>query len=120
MSFTKIPDFASTVHEEVDDLVDVLLLEHDEVLLAATRSFHSFFVYFFCHNQPGIRAPLSVQESPNLFAFRVFVSEFRDLARDLRHGKQRVSPFYHDSLTTTTDRTTSLLLQSDRLVFCTH
>ena len=49
-----------------------------------------------------------------------FVSEFRDLARDLRHGKQRVSPFYHDSLTTTTDRTTGLLLQSDRLVFGTH
>ena len=50
------PSFASlTVHEELDDLVDVvLLLEHDEVLLAATRSFHSIFVYFFCHNQPGI------------------------------------------------------------------
>ena len=48
--------------------------------------------------------PLSVQESPNLFVFRVFVSEFRDLARDLCHGKQRVSPFYHDSLTTTTDK----------------
>ena len=44
-----------TVHEEVDDLVDVvLLLEHDEVLLAATRSFHSIFVYFFDHNQHGI------------------------------------------------------------------
>ena len=43
--------------------------------------------------------------------FQSFVSEFRDLARDLRHGKQRVSPFYHDSLTTTTDRTTGLLLQ---------
>ena len=44
--------------------------------------------------------PLSVQESP----IRSFVSEFRDLARDLRHGKQRVSLFYHDSLTTTTGR----------------
>ena len=29
--------------------------------------------------------------------------------------QQRVAPFYRDSLTTTTDRTTSLLLQSDRL-----
>ena len=45
-----------TVHEEVDDLEDViLLLEHDEVLLTATRSFHSIFVYSFGHNQPGIR-----------------------------------------------------------------
>ena len=61
--------------------------------------------------------PLSVQESPNLFVFRVVVSEFRGLARDLRHGKQQVSMWYHDSLTTTTDRTTGLLLQSDRLVF---
>ena len=50
--------FASTtVHEEVDDLVEgVLLLEHDEVLLAATRSFHLKFVYFFGHTQTGIRA----------------------------------------------------------------
>ena len=50
------PSFALiTVHEEVDDLVvDVLLLEHDEVLLAATRSFHSIFENFFGHNQPGI------------------------------------------------------------------
>ena len=41
------PSFASiTVHEEVVDLVDeVLLLEPDEVLLVATRSFHSIFVY---------------------------------------------------------------------------
>ena len=46
----------SFVSEEVDDLVDVvLLLEHDEVLLAATRSFHSIVVFFFGHNQPGIR-----------------------------------------------------------------
>ena len=35
-------------------------------------------------------------------------------------SKQRVSPFYHDSLTTTTDWTTGLLLQSDRLVFGTR
>ena len=44
-----------TVHEEVVDLVDeVLLLERDEVLLAATRSFHFIFENFFGHNQPGI------------------------------------------------------------------
>ena len=43
------------MHEEVVDLVDeVLLLERDEVLLAATRWFHLIFVYFFGHNQPGI------------------------------------------------------------------
>ena len=64
---------------------------------------------------------LSFQKNPNLFAFRVLsLSLISDLARDLCHGKQRVSPFYHDSLTTTTDRTTGLLLQSDRLVFGTH
>ena len=41
------PSFASiTVHEEVVDLVDgVLLLEHDEVLLAVT--YRLIFVYFF-------------------------------------------------------------------------
>ena len=45
-----------TVHEEIDDLVEVVrLLGHDEVLLAATRSYHLIFVYFFGHNQPGIR-----------------------------------------------------------------
>ena len=45
-----------TVHEEVDDLVDVVRpLEHDEVLLAAIRSFHSIFEDFFGQNQPGIR-----------------------------------------------------------------
>ena len=44
------------MHEEVVDLVDeVLLLERDEVLLAATRSFHLIFVYFFGRNQPGTR-----------------------------------------------------------------
>ena len=76
------------VDEEVDDLGVVLLLEHDEVLLAVTRSFHPIIVYFFGHNQPGIRAfeslldsqrgfaPLSVQESPNLFAFRVLSLNF--------------------------------------------
>ena len=51
------PSFASiTVHEEVVDLVDgVLLLKQDEVLLAATRSFHLIFVYFFGHNQLRLR-----------------------------------------------------------------
>ena len=62
MSFTKIPSFASiTVHEQVDDLGDVVrLLEHDEVLLVVTRSFHSTFEYFFCRTRLGIR----VFESP--------------------------------------------------------
>ena len=58
-----------TVHEEVDDLVDrVLLLEHDEVLLAATRSFHLIFVFFFGHNQPGIRAFESPLDNQRGFA----------------------------------------------------
>ena len=43
-------------NEEVDDLVvEVLLLERDEVLLAAIRSFHLIFVYFFGRNWPGVR-----------------------------------------------------------------
>ena len=44
------------------------LLEHDEVLLAATRSFQSFFVYFFGHNQPGIRVFESLLDSQRGFA----------------------------------------------------
>ena len=46
------PSFASiTVHEEVFDLVEaVLLLERDEVLLAEIRSSNLIFVYFFGHN----------------------------------------------------------------------
>ena len=70
MSFPKIPVFALiTVHEEVDDLVDVvLLLEHDEVLLSATRSFHSIFVYFFGHKQPGIRVSQFPLDSQRGFA----------------------------------------------------
>ena len=69
--------------EVVDFVDDVLVLERDEVLLAATRSFHVIFVYFFDHNQPGIRVfylrltvgedllPLSVQKNPNLCMFKV-------------------------------------------------
>ena len=51
-------NFASiTVHEKVDNLVDVvrLLDERDTCLLSATRSFHSALKYFFCRNLPGIR-----------------------------------------------------------------
>ena len=51
------PSFVTiTVHEEVDDLVDVvLLLEHAVVLLLVTRSCHLTFEYFLGHNHPGIR-----------------------------------------------------------------
>ena len=78
MSLTKIPIFASiTVHEEVDDLVDVvLLLEHDEVLHVATRSFHALFVYFFGHNHPGIRVFESPLDSQRGFAPVVGPAEF--------------------------------------------
>ena len=39
------PSFAPTsVHEELDDLVvEILQLEHDEILLAVTRSYHLIF-----------------------------------------------------------------------------
>ena len=59
-------------------------------LLFETRSFHSTFEHISCHNRPGIRvfeplldnqrefAPLSVQESPNLFAFRVLSLSFSE------------------------------------------
>ena len=60
---------------------------------------------------------LSLQESPNLFTLKSCVSEF--LGRSTQVSKQWVSPFYHDWLTTT-DRTTGLLLQCDRLVFGTR
>ena len=67
--------------------------------------------------------PLSVQESPNLFFFQSFVSEFRDLLQrvapfyhDFCHCSQRVAPFYLETLTTTTDQTTGLLVRSGRLV----
>ena len=59
--------------------------------------------------------PSSVQESPNLFAFRVF-SKFSWWRSWLLSRQTTGYPFYHDWLTTTTDRTTSLL-QSDRLVW---
>ena len=71
MSFTKIPIFVSTtVHEEVDDLVQVvrLLDEHEKFLLFATRSFHYTSEYFFCHNLPGIRVFESPLDSQRGFA----------------------------------------------------
>ena len=37
--------------------------------------------------------------------------------RDFCHCSQRVAPFYPETLTTTTDQTTGLLVRSDRLVF---
>ena len=64
--------------------------------------------------------PLSVHESPNLFAFRVLSLNFVNLRVTCVTANKRVSPFYHDSVTTTTDKTTGLLLQSDRLVLGTH
>ena len=106
------PNFASIpVHEEVVDLVDVvrLLDEHDKFLLFVTRSFHSTFEYFFCRNRPGIRVFESLLESQResipfvapgesqSVHFQSCVSEFLGSARDLCHGKQRVSPFYHGS-----------------------
>ena len=46
-----ILSFAAIIVLEVVDLVDkVLLLERDEVLPAATRSFHLIFENFFGHN----------------------------------------------------------------------
>ena len=59
--------------------------------------------------------PLSFQESHKLFASRVLSLNFLALL-----VTSRQTTVYHDSLTTTTDRTTGLLLQSDRLVFGAH
>ena len=75
------PSFASIpIHEEVDDLVDgVLLLEHDEVLLASTRSFHSVFLYFFGRSQPAVRVLNSACQSTktrSLSSRRVLVCSF--------------------------------------------
>ena len=107
----------------------VSLMRHDKFLLFVTQSFHSTFEYFFCRNRPGIRVFEflldSQRESANFVApkeswsvhCQSCVSEF--LGRSTQVSKQRVSPFYHDWLTTT-DRTTGLLLQSDRLVIGTH
>ena len=65
-----------------------ILLERDEILPAEIQQFHSILVHFLGHNQPGIRVfylrltvsedllLLSVQESPNLFMFRVLSLNF--------------------------------------------
>ena len=54
-----------TVHEQVDDLVDVvrLLDKLYKFLLFSTRSFHSTFEYFFCRNRPGFRVFESLLDS---------------------------------------------------------
>ena len=62
--------------------------------------------------------PLSAQKSPNLFG-----TFYNGLPRSIGtfcHCSQRIAPFYPETLTTTTDWTTDLLLQSDRLVFGMH
>ena len=122
------------VHEEVVDLVKIvrLLEEHDKFLLFATRSFHSIFAYFFCLNRPGISVFESLLDSQRESALFVVPEEswfthFPSCGSEfLEHLKfvsqtvsQRVSPFYHD-WRTTTDWTTNLLLESDRLVYGTH
>ena len=98
----------------------------------ATRSFDSTFEHFFGHNRPGIRvfeslldsqreSALFVDPDESLFAhFLSCVSEFLERSKLVSQMEQpRVSPFHHD-WRTTTDRTASLLLESDRLVFGTH
>ena len=61
--------------------------------------------------------PFSVQESPTLFFFRALSLNFRDLLQrvapfyhDFCHCSQRVAPFYLETLTTTTDQTTGLVI----------
>ena len=64
------------MHEEVVDLVDVvLLLKRDEVLLATTPSFHLIFEYFFCHNLPEIRVFESLLDSQRESALSVVPEE---------------------------------------------
>ena len=63
---------------------------------------------------------LSLQESPNLFVFRVLSLNFVTLRVTCVTA---TNGFPHSIMTdwlTTTDKTTGLLLQSDRLVFGTH
>ena len=77
MSFTKFPILLQiTVHEEIDDLVEVvrLLDEHDKFLFA-TRSFHSTFEHVFCHNLPGIRVFESLLDSQRESALFVVPEE---------------------------------------------
>ena len=84
MSFTKIPIFVSiTVHEQVDDLVEVarLLDEHDKFLLFETRSFIQFlntssviigleFVFSnLCLTVSENLLSLSFQKNPDLLTF---------------------------------------------------
>ena len=78
MSFTKIPNFASIiVHEEVDDLVNVvLLLERSEVLLVEIQQFHLIFVNFFCHNQLEFRVCYFLLGIRQEFALFVCPTEF--------------------------------------------
>ena len=91
MSFTKIPVllWQLFMKELLISSFEVLLLERDEVLLAATRSFHLIFEYLIGHNHPGIRVSrisawqsaricslLSLQKSPDLFVFRVLSLNF--------------------------------------------
>ena len=125
---------SKTVHEEVDDLVEVvrLLDEHDKFLLFETWSFHSTFEYFFGHNRPGIRAfesPLDIQRESALCVvpeeswFAHFLSCGADFLWRLEFVSQtvpqQVAPFY-DRQTTTTDWTTNLRHESDKLVCGSH
>ena len=78
MALHEEPNFALiTVHEEVDDLVEVvrLLDEHDKFLLFATRSFHSTFESFFCRDRPEIRVFESLLDCHRESALFVFPEE---------------------------------------------
>ena len=110
------PSFASiTVHAEVDELVDgVLLLEHDEILLAATRSFPLIFVFSFGHNQPGVCIFYSPPDSrrgfaPSCRSKRVLICACSRFSFDL--CQQRVAPLCR-TLKTTADQTCSSSLRS--------
>ena len=127
----KVLDFVPIiVHEEVVDLVEVvrLLDEHDKFLLFETRSFYSTFEHFFCHSRPGTRVFEALLDSQRESALFV-VPEESWFAHFLRCGtdflwrlefvsqtvSQRVSPFYDRQ--TTTDWTTNLRHESDKLVY---
>ena len=123
------PSFASIiVHDEVDDLVVVVrLLEHNEVLFSATRSFHSTFEHLFCHNRPGVRvfeSPLDSQRGFALFVapgeswFYSFCVLWRGISLTLgmcQTVPQRCAPLCYRQ--TTTDWTTKFRHGSDKLVF---
>ena len=129
------PSFASiTVMKKllISSMLFVSLMSTINFTSLRLDKLHSTLGSFFCHNRPGIRVFESLLGSQRKSALFVVPEEswFAHIlscgSEFLEHLKfvsqtasQRVSPFYHD-WRTTTDWTTNLFLESDRLVYGTH